>query len=355
MRMLDILDTLIGFPTVSKDSNLALIDWAQGLLATAGFDVVRVPSPCGQKAGLVANRGGSGGTILSAHVDVVPTEGQPWTRDPFALSREGDRFYGRGTTDMKGFVACVLALAEELPANAGPVSIVLSWDEELGCIGIPHMMDAVRALGPQKLCVVGEPTSLKMATGHKGKVAWRGLCSGEAGHSAMAPMYRNALHGACDLVAALRREQAALLQDGAKEDGYDVPCSTLHVGVLRGGTALNIVPDSAEVLFEARHLASDAPADLLARVLDGLSGITVSETFAYPGLAADPDDPALAQLRGLSRGLTKVSYGTEAGFFAPLLPTAVCGPGDMAQGHQPDEFVELEQLTGCLTMLRALV
>lgn len=355
MPMLDLLDRLIGFPTVSRDSNLALIDWAQALLVDAGFDVTRIPSPCGHKAGLVANRGGTGGTILSAHVDVVPTEGQPWTRDPFALTREGTRLYGRGTTDMKGFVACALALAQDLPPGAGPVSIVLSWDEELGCVGIPHMMDAVRALGPQKLCVVGEPTSLRMATGHKGKIAWRALCSGEAGHSAMAPMYRNALHGACDLVAALRREQAALIDHGATEDGYDVPTSTLHVGVLRGGTALNIVPDSAEVLFEARHLAADAPADLLARVMDGLDGIEVTKTFAYPGLAAHPDDAALAQVRALSRGLTKVSYGTEAGFFAPLLPTVVCGPGDMAQGHQPDEFIELSQLTGCMDMLRALV
>ncbi len=355
MRVLELLDRLIAFPTVSKDSNLALIDWAQTHLVACGFDVTRVPSPCGHKAGLVANRGGSGGTILSAHVDVVPTQGQPWTRDPFAMTREGTRLYGRGTTDMKGFVACALTLAEDMPADAGPVSIVLSWDEELGCIGIPHMMDAVRALGPQNLCVVGEPTSLRMATGHKGKIAWRGVCSGQAGHSAMAPMFRNALHGACDLVSALRREQAALIADGAQDNGYDVPCSTLHVGVLRGGTALNIVPDSAEVLFEARHLAVDDPADLLARVMDGLTGIEVSRTFAYPGLDADPDAPALSRIRALSRGLIKVSYGTEAGFFAPMLPTVVCGPGDMAQGHQPDEFIDIEQLTRCVDMLRALV
>ncbi|NVK62587.1 MAG: acetylornithine deacetylase [Rhodobacteraceae bacterium] len=357
MRVLELLDRLIAFPTVSSDSNLALVDWAQAQLAGAGFEVTRVPSSCGEKAGLIARRGGDGGLVLSAHTDVVPARGQAWTRDPFALAREGDRLFGRGTTDMKGFVACCLALAEELPESAGPLAIVLSWDEEVGCRGIPQMMPAVRELLPDPaLCVVGEPTSLVMATGHKGKAAYRATCRGEAGHSAMAPRFRNALHVACDLVAAVRAEQARLMAEGAQDPGYDVPCSTLHVGTLHGGTALNIVPDRAEVAFEIRHLASETPEAILPRVMAGLEDVELEQTIAYPGLDTDPEQPALVRLRGLAQGSGKVSYGTEAGYFAAAgIPTVVWGPGDMAQGHQPDEFIELSQLVDCMEALRRLV
>lgn len=357
MRVLELLDRLIAFPTVSSESNLALIDWAQAHLEGCGFEVTRVPSPCGEKAGLIANRGGAGGVVLSGHTDVVPAEGQSWTRDPFKLTRDGARLYGRGTTDMKGFVACALALAEQPAAAQGPVSIVLSWDEEVGCRGIPEMIPHLAAaLGPQSLCVVGEPTSLVMATGHKGKAAYRATCHGEAGHSAMAPQFRNALHGACDLVANIRAEQARLMRDGAQDAGYDVPCTTLHVGKMQGGTALNIVPDRATVDWEIRHLAAETPDEIVPRVMAGLAHVELEQVFAYPGLDTDPDLPALAKLRGLARGVGKVSYGTEAGVFAPTgIPTVVCGPGDMAQGHQPDEFIELDQLTGCMEMLEALV
>ena len=203
---------------------------------------------------------------------------------------------------------------------------------------------------------VGEPTSLVMATGHKGKAAYRAVSHGESGHSAMAPQFRNALHGACDLVANIRAEQARLMQEGAQDAGYDVPCSTLHVGKLQGGTALNIVPDRAIVDWEIRHLAAETPDEIVPRVMSGLEHVELGQVFAYPGLDTDPDLPALAKLRGLSRGLCKVSYGTEAGVFAPTgIPTVVCGPGDMAQGHQPDEFIELDQLAGCMEMLEALV
>ncbi|MBY6002863.1 acetylornithine deacetylase [Salipiger bermudensis] len=357
MRVLELLDRLIAFPTVSSESNLALIDWAEAHLEACGFAVTRVPSPCGEKAGLIANRGGAGGVVLSGHTDVVPAAGQAWTRDPFKLTREGDRLFGRGTTDMKGFVACALALAEQPAEGQGPLSLVLSWDEEVGCRGIPHMIPHLEAaLGPQALCVVGEPTSLVMATGHKGKAAYRAVSHGEAGHSAMAPQFRNALHGACDLVANLRAEQARLMKDGAQDAGYDVPCSTLHVGKMQGGTALNIVPDRATVDWEIRHLAAETPDEIVPRVMAGLEHIALEQVFAYPGLDTDPDLPALKTLRGLARGLGKVSYGTEAGVFEPTgIPTVVCGPGDMAQGHQPDEFIELDQLAGCMEMLEALV
>lgn len=291
MPLLPLLDRLIGFPTVSSQSNLPLIDWAGAQLSDAGFAVTRIPSACGTKAGLLARFGtGPGGTLLSAHTDVVPVEGQDWTVAPFALTRRGARLHGRGTTDMKGFIACVLALAEGLRARppARPVMVALSWDEELGCRGIPQMIDRViPVLGLPGLCVVGEPTLLRMATGHKGKASYRAICHGTAGHSALAPRYRNALHPAAELILALRAAQERLLREGLRDPDQDPPCATVHAGVLRGGVALNVVPDQAELLFEIRHLAQERPEDILAGI-PVPEGVEIACTGAYPGLETDP-------------------------------------------------------------------
>ncbi|MFT3688675.1 acetylornithine deacetylase [Paenirhodobacter sp.] len=355
-RILEILARLIAFPTVTNGPNLALIDWVEGFLRDAGFAVTRVPSRDGMKAGLLARIGeGPGGVLLSAHTDVVPVDGQDWTLDPFALTRRGERLHGRGTTDMKGFIACVLALAETLRAPARPVMIALSWDEEIGCKGIPEMIDRViPVLGRPDLCVVGEPTLMRPAIGHKGKASYRATCTGEAGHSAMAPHYRNALHGAAALILSLRDEQARLLREGAQDPMQDPPCSTVHAGVMRGGVALNIVPDSAEVLFEIRHLASEPPGAILSRIALP-EGVTVAETGSYPGLETDP--ATIAPLLSVLPDPTpcKIAYGTEAGFFAALgIPTVVCGPGTMADGHQPDESIAESELALCATVLRRL-
>jgi acetylornithine deacetylase len=361
--VLALLDRLVAFRTVAGGSNLDLIDWAQAHLESAGFAVERLASPCGAKAGLLARFGtGDGGRLFSAHTDVVPVEGQAWTGDPFRLRREGDRLLGRGTADMKGFLACLLALADSFGAAPPdrPVLFALSWDEELGCRGIPHMIDRViPALGRPDLCIVGEPTSLRLAVGHKGKVAYRAACHGEAGHSAMAPRFANAIHLAADLIGALGREQDRLAREGARDPDYDIPFSTVHAGLMRGGTALNIVPDRAEVEFEIRHLAAEDPAAILANIAaDVPPGVEIEQVNAYPGLHTDPTHPALDGLLTLlgETRTAKVSFGTEAGFFSALgLPTVVCGPGDMAQGHQPDEFIALDQLVRCSQLLERLV
>lgn len=357
--LLPLLDRLVRFPTVSATSNLGLIDWAQDRLQAAGFAVTRVGSECGTKAGLLARFGtGTGGTLLSAHTDVVPVEGQSWTVEPFALTRRGTRLHGRGTTDMKGFIACVLALADGLRAAppTRPVMVALSWDEELGCRGIPQMIDRViPVLGRPDLCVVGEPTRMRLGIGHKGKASYRALCHGTAGHSAMAPRFRNALHPAAELVLALRATQDRLLRDGRQDPAYDPPCATVHAGVLRGGVALNVVPDRAELLFEIRHLAPDDPDGILASV-PVPEGVEITRTGAYPGLETDP--AALARLSTLlpDPAPVKVAYGTEAGYFAGLgIATAVCGPGTMDDGHQPDESIAETELHGCLAVLERLV
>lgn len=361
-RIEEILATLVAFPTVSARSNLALIDWVEAVLTGAGFAVTRIAARDEPKAGLLARFGtGEGGTLFSAHTDVVPVEGQRWSVEPFALTRRGDRLYGRGTTDMKGFIACVLALAETLRAAppAHPVMIALSWDEELGCRGIPQMIDRViPTLGRPDLCIVGEPTSMRLGLGHKGKASYRATCHGEAGHSAMAPRFTNALHLAADLIGALRVEQARLTREGAQDAAYDVPCSTVHAGLLRGGVALNIVPDHAEVDFEIRHLAAESAEEILLRITSGLpAGIEIAQTGAYPGLDTDPAVPAIARFAALlpAAAPVKVSYGTEAGFFAALgLPTVVCGPGTMDDGHQPDESIARSELALCAGVLAGM-
>ncbi len=366
---LDILERLIGFDTVSRNSNLELAAYAEAFLMERGFAVMRLPSPDGSKTGIYAEKGPAGqGVLLSAHTDVVPVDGQDWTRDPFRLTRDGDRVYGRGTTDMKGYVASVLALADRA-AKADlkePLKIVLSYDEEVGCVGIQEMLERLAPLiGRPRACFVGEPTEMEVATGHKGKAALRAVCHGQSGHSALAPYFTNALHLAGDFLTELRALQEDFAANGAQDDAYDVPFTTVHAGKMSGGTALNIVPDRAELTFEYRHLAADRAEDILVRIQAAAERVSkrypaqarveVEQYNAYPGLDVPANSPIIPISRKLaqSKGTTKVAFGTEAGFFDQLgVPTVVCGPGSMAgQGHKSDEYLELSQLAGCDAMM----
>jgi acetylornithine deacetylase len=376
VRTLEILERLIAFDTVSAKSNLALVDYAEGLLKSAGARVQRLFDAAGQKAGLYAEIGPAGrGIALSGHTDVVPVEGQVWTRDPFKLSIDQGRAYGRGTTDMKGFVAGALALAERA-GNAHlkePLKIVLSYDEEVGCLGLRDMLPAVLPLiGQPRAVIVGEPTEMQLALGHKGKVALKAVCHGQAGHSAMAPDFVNAIHLAADFVVALRALQADLAATGPRDADYDIPFTTLHVGKIAGGKALNIVPDRAEIAFEIRHLAAADPTALVAQVrqeaeriaapyraIFDAARIEIAQVSAYPGLSVDPAAEVVGLVQRLSgrSGHSKVPYGTEAGFFAEAgLPAVVCGPGSMpGQGHKPDEYIELSELAALDGMLSRIL
>lgn len=369
MDTLTLLDRLIAFDTTSAKSNLPLIDFVEDYLKTRGFAVTRLPDSTGQKAGLLASLGPAGdGVMLSAHTDVVPVIGQTWNFDPFRLTREGQRFYGRGTTDMKGYLAAMLALADraaKAPLNE-PLKLAISYDEENGCVGIQQMVNRLpEVLGRPRACFVGEPTEMQVAIGHKGKAALEAICHGESGHSALAPLFTNALHLAGEFIAELRELQAHYARNGARDAAYDVPYSTLHVGTLSGGTALNIVPDRAEMRFEYRHLAADSAEDITARIeaaaarvterFDGDSRIALRQVNAYPGLdvSEDSDVVGLAKALAQSNSMTKVAFGTEAGVFDALgIPTVVCGPGSMAgQGHKPDEYLEVAQLIACDAMM----
>lgn len=368
MRTIEILDQLVSFDTVSAKSNLSIIAYIEDLLSQCGCKITRVPSPCGEKAGLFATLGeGEGGVVLSAHTDVVPVAGQSWTRPAFRMTEDAGRLYGRGTTDMKGFLAAMLSAAER--ASQGPLSeplkLSISYDEEVGCVGMAHMIGkAQAALGQPRACIVGEPTDMTVATGHKGKLAFRITCTGQAGHSSLAPRFLNALHLASDTVNVLRDHQEELARAGSRDDAYDIPYSTVHVGRLSGGTALNIVPDKAELLAEIRHLAADDPVHIMANIRQDLQSlaaahpdgtITVEEFNSYPGLDADGASPTVEWAMEMAgrKQTRKVGFGTEAGYFTGLgVPTVVCGPGSMeGQGHKADEFITRTALADCDRML----
>ena len=372
-----ILNKLIGFDTVSRNPNIALMDFVREVLAGVGVEAVLIPNEDGSKANLLATIGPAdrGGVMLSGHTDVVPVEGQNWTRPAFELTEENGRYYGRGTTDMKGFVACALAAglkAADRPLKS-PLHLAFSYDEEIGCQGVRSMIDLLKA-APVKpaMCIVGEPTSMQVATGHKGKVALKARCVGREGHSALAPLAMNALHLGCDLVGALRDVQSGLQKAGIHDGDYDVPYTTVHAARMQGGVALNIVPNLCEVDFEIRNVAQDDPeailADIRARadaILARVAGhapeaaIAFAVNFSYPGL----DTPGTAEVVKFVQSLTgangicKVAFGTEGGLFSQEVgvPTVVCGPGSMMQGHRPDEYVDVAQIERCDAMLEVLL
>jgi acetylornithine deacetylase len=373
---LEILDRLIAFPTVSRDPNRALIDFIRDLLAARGIESELFLAEDGRKANLYATIGRSDtpGVMLSGHTDVVPTEGQAWSSDPFRMKVEGGRAYGRGAADMKGFLACMLSLVARLDATrlATPLHLAFSHDEEVGCVGVRSLVEALktRPVRP-RLAIVGEPTRLQVATGHKGKLAARATCCGLEGHSALAPKALNAIHLACDLVGEIRRQQDILAAEGARDEAYQIPYTTLHVGRIAGGTALNIVPNVCTLDVEIRNIAADDPGAILNRIMDRAAAISEGQRAlfpqvridvdvfnSYPGLETSPDAAVVRFVQALTGGgeTFKVPFGTEGGLFSGELavPTVVCGPGSMDQGHKPDEFVALDQLDRCDRMMDCL-
>lgn len=372
---LDILERLIAFPTLSRTPNMPLLDYISGLLSAAGAEIEIVPHESGTRANLFATVGPKGrrGVMLSGHTDVVPVEGQDWSVDPFRLTRRDGRLFGRGTADMKGFVAVAVAAALRAAKRelATPLHLALSYDEEIGCIGVGDLIDML-ATAPVKplMGIVGEPTGMVVATGHKGKGFYRARCHGREGHSALAPLAMNALHLATDFVGAVRGLQAEVAAGGVKDEDYDIPYTTLHVAKISGGTSPNIVPNYAEVDFEIRHLAGDDPRAMIARLEADAAGlvaatgdldarIEIVTTGGYPGLDTARDAGVVAFVQSLTgdNRTIKVAFGTEGGLFSETagIPIVVCGPGSMAQGHRPDEFVTEDQLARCDAMLDRLI
>ncbi len=377
MNTLEILDKLIAFPTVSRNSNLELIAFIEDYLDGHAVTSRLIHSEDGAKANLHAVIGPEDvpGVMLSGHTDVVPVEGQDWSSDPFEMREEGGRHYGRGTADMKGFIASVLAAVPEMTKRslARPIHLAFSYDEEIGCIGVRRMIDVLADASIQPaFCIIGEPTEMQVAIGHKGKTDAYCHCRGVESHSALAPNGLNAIYLAGEMIQAIRDLQAYVIETGARDDHYAVPYTTLHVGVIEGGTALNIVPNACNFRFEIRNLLEDDPMALMARLeakADEIAGanrarfpsagIEITLSNEYPGLNTAPDAEIVTFVKSLTgaNDHMKVAFGTEGGLFSERLglPAVVCGPGSMDQGHKPDEFIAGGQLAACDAFLGRLV
>jgi len=374
---LDMLRRLVAHDTTSRNANLDLIAEVEAHLRELGATTTRVGDEHGRKANLFATLGPTDrpGIALSGHTDVVPVDGQPWTTDPFALHDDGERAYARGACDMKGFLACCLARADALreAARDTPLHIVFSYDEEVGCLGARRLLDEMAGWPVRPAAViVGEPTEMQVVNAHKGKLSVRAEVRGRSCHSALAPEGVNAVFAASRLAAHLADLAEHKRAHGPFDRSFDIPYSTVHAGVIEGGTALNIVPSQCALDFEIRNI----PGEDATAVLDGIkrhvrehiepamtavdpeAGFTFDESAAFPGLDTDPDAAVVRlakQFAGANAGAT-VAFGTEAGLFAREgMPAVVCGPGSIAQAHKPDEFVSHDQLARCERFLDRLI
>ena len=377
MKTIDILDQLIAFDTVSHRSNLGLLDYVHDLLKDTGAELTLIKDKTSTKANLYATIGprDCAGVLLSGHTDVVPVEGQSWTVPPFALTQKDGLLYGRGTADMKGFLASALSCALIASNNPlkSPLHLAFSYDEEIGCIGVKSLIDMLKDAPFRPLfCIIGEPTGMAVATGHKGKMALHADCIGKEAHSALAPTGLNAIHLATDFVTELRNIQAEIVKSSVKDADYDVPYTTVHVGKINGGLVVNIVPNLCTLDFEIRNIAQDDPALILAQMKQAAeriansarkysaeAAINISTAFTYPGLNTPTNADVVSFVKSLTgaNGTIKVAFGTEGGLFDKNLdiPTVVCGPGSMTQGHKPDEYVSLDQLDKCDAALGVLI
>ncbi len=375
----EILARLIAFDTTSRNSNLPLIEWVEALLDRHGVAHERILDPTGTKACLWATVGPRdvAGYVLSGHTDTVPVDDQDWATDPFVLTEVGSRLYGRGTSDMKGFAAvCLSRLPRMLEAPlARPIHLCLSHDEEVGCIGVRNALERIDELAPVTplAAFVGEPTNMGVVVAHKAKWSYRVDVHGRACHSSLAPQGVNAIEAAAEVIAEIRAIGRRFESDGPFDPLYDVPFSTSHVGTIRGGTALNIVPEHCSFEFEFRMLAGidhqPFEDELRAHVRDRIepwmkarapsTGITIERVNGFPGFdtAPDSDVTVLAKRLAGRNDHTKVAYGTEAGLFVTLgrMPTVVVGPGSIGQAHIPDEFIEKSELEKCGVFLDRLI
>ncbi|WP_417810714.1 acetylornithine deacetylase [Thalassospira alkalitolerans] len=375
---LDWLAKLIRHPTVSLTPNLELIQQAQDYLEDIGYLCAVVFDESKSKANLYATIGPAvdGGVILSGHSDVVPTEGQNWASDPYVTDIRGDKLYGRGACDMKGFLACLMSKAETF-RNADlrvPVHFAFTYDEEVGCLGVPSLVEAINAL-PHKpaMCIVGEPTNMQVITQHKGKYSARAHFTGRAGHSSLPGEGVNAVEFAAEFVVFLRRLGQKFRNEGPHDDEFLPNHTTFHSGVIHGGTQLNIIPQDCYVDFEFRNLPNHDRNELKGLIFDYLDntlipqmreiyddvGVDIEVVSDMPGLATGDDEEVTKLVMELTGANTtgKVSFGTEAGVFSAMgdIPTVVCGPGSIEQAHKPDEFIELDQLARCEKFLDKLL
>ena len=366
----DRLAALIRFASISGSDMGALLDWLSAELAPYASFCQRLPATDSCNEALLVRIGdGTGGLVLAGHLDVVPVAGQPWSADPFTLREADSRYYGRGVCDMKGFFACALAVIPQLPRLRAPLWFALSCDEEIGCLSAPRLAEALQQHGAGDAYVwVGEPTLLQPVVAHKGITNLRTILHGRAAHSSQVGQGISAIHAAARLVSAIEDSMRALQDEGRLDPHFDVPYSSLHVGKIIGGSAVNIVADHCEIHWEIRHLPQDGFATIRARIAAAEHALEAT----YPGLRIDTrtttatvaalqDDNNAAWLALLGAHLPDttpqyVAYASEAGAYQQAgMQTLICGPGSIRQAHQADEWVETAQLQQCAAVMRALI
>ena len=374
---LDMIRRLVSFDTTSRNSNLELIEFVRSYLGALGVDCRLVFDEGGGKANLYATLGPTDrpGIALSGHTDVVPVDGQDWHTDPWQVAEKDGRLYGRGTTDMKSFLAVALAMAPDFLKRdlKTPLHLIMSYDEEVGCVGVRRLLEVLRDMPIRPAaCIVGEPTEMKVIVAHKGKKSVRCRVRGFECHSSLAPQGVNAIEFAAEVIAYLRRMGHRIAAEGATDPEFDIPHTTVHTGLVQGGTALNIVPKDCSFDFEFRYLPGDDPEAMLAdvqrfaeqellpamRAVAADTGFSWEEISAFPGLDTPEDAEVVALAKALSGGndVGKVAFGTEAGLFQNIgIPTIICGPGSIDQAHKPDEFVSLEQIALCERFMHRLM
>jgi acetylornithine deacetylase len=377
----DMVRRLVGFPTVSRDSNLELIEWVRDYLEGFGATTALTFDDERRKANLFATlpaRDGNAtrdGIILSGHTDVVPVDGQPWNTDPFVATLAGDRLHGRGTADMKSFSAIGLAFVPQFVRRglARPLHFALSYDEEVGCVGVRRLIADIVAKGVKPAgCIIGEPTGMQLVVANKGRRSWRCRVRGHEAHSSLTPQGVNAVQIACELVNWIGARARAFQDSHRQDPAYDVPFTTPHVGVIHGGTAVNIVPRDCTFEFEVRYLPFDDPDAFLAELrahaetlVPAMQAVDPTTYIAFDALSESPgfdNDRVDNPMRAIGHDCSgsafehKVSFGTEASLFhRASIPAVICGPGHIEQAHQPNEWISLEQLARCEAFMRRLM
>ena len=377
---LEMIQKLISFDTTSRDSNLGLIEWVRDWLKPQGIESTLVYDRENRKANLFATiHGKSGhaprpGIVLSGHTDVVPVDGQAWDSDPFQATIRDGRLYARGACDMKGFLGTALAMAPRFAQAElkAPIHFALSYDEEVGCIGVRGLIELLSKQGFKAAgVIVGEPTSMNVVVAHKGKRAFRCTVHGRESHSALTPQGVNAIEYAARLITYIRMMADRMQQLEARDHGFDVPFTTMQTGTIRGGTAANIVPKECVFDWEFRYLPGANPdaienevrsyaASLLPEMqkVAAETGIDFDLKSAIPGSDAKETDDLTQLALALARkpGVSKVAYATEAGLFEQAgLPSIICGPGSITQAHKPNEYCDLEQIVLCETFMDRLL
>ena len=376
MTPFELMEKLVSFPTVSRDTNIPLIDWVADYLESHGIASHRYIHPDQPKHALFAHVGSweEGAVVLSGHTDVVPALENSWISPAFELTERDGKLFGRGSADMKGFSACALAMIPELVKRdlAIPIHLCLSYDEEVGCIGVGSMVDHLAAMEtPPRIAVIGEPTDMKVINGQKGKYSMRVTVTGTAGHSSFAPNHVNAIEYASRAINMIADKARDFEENGPFDDDFTVPHSTMLTTTIGGGTATNVTPDHCEFTFEIRHLpehdAEAVIADIQQAIMETLdvemkakepeTGFAWEKIFSYPGMGDCTDAPGFELVSNIIPDISgKVSYGSEGGVFEKQgnIPSIICGPGSIKQAHKPNEFIEISQIEECLDFLEAL-